>query len=316
MRKHVSKRKKPEKSLFSMKRIFVISIILIVLSGMMGVMATNDKVNSVKIQLSNGYEMDVVTSNKKVSDILAEAHIIVLDDETVTPGLDEEITDNQTITVVHGKLQEESTEQYFSADEIAKSYEEIVEKVVTVEEEIPFETITKDVSEGSAETVNRITQIGVNGIKEVTYRIKYQNGNEIEKSVVSETVVKEPVDKIVEVATKTVTSRSGSRATSGSAAEYQAYAEQKCAERGWTADDFDSLVSLWNRESGWNANSHNSSSGAHGIAQALPASKMASYGSDYYTNGYVQVDWGLDYIEGRYGSPSNAWASFCRKGWY
>ena len=315
MRKHVSKRKKPEKSLFSMKRIFVISVILMILSGMMGVMATNDKVSNVKIKLSNGYEMDVVTSNKTVREILAESHIIVLDDETVTPGLDEEITDNKTITVVHGKLQEESIEQYFSADEITKSYEEIVEKIVTVEEEIPFETITKDVSEGSAETVNRITQIGVNGIKEVTYRIKYQNGNEIEKTVVSETVVKEKEDKIVEVATKT-TSRYGSRASGGSAAEYQAYAEQKCAERGWSSADFDSLVSLWNRESGWNANSHNSSSGAHGIAQALPASKMASYGSDYYTNGYVQVDWGLDYIAGRYGTPSNAWASFCRKGWY
>ena len=80
--------------------------------------------------------------------------------------------------------------------------------------------------------------------------------------------------------------------------------------------DFECLVKLWNRESGWNPNSHNSSSGAHGIPQSLPASKMASEGADYYTNGYTQIRWGLKYIKGRYGSPSAAWAHSQRTGWY
>lgn len=85
---------------------------------------------------------------------------------------------------------------------------------------------------------------------------------------------------------------------------------------GWSEEDFNALVKLWNRESGWNPNVHNSSSGAHGIPQSLPASKMASEGSDYYTNGETQIRWGLKYIAGRYGSPANAWAHSQQTGWY
>lgn len=85
---------------------------------------------------------------------------------------------------------------------------------------------------------------------------------------------------------------------------------------GWSEYDYECLVKLWNRESHWNPNAHNKKSGAHGIPQSLPASKMASEGSDYYTNGYTQIRWGLKYIKGRYGLPSAAWAYSQRKGWY
>ena len=85
---------------------------------------------------------------------------------------------------------------------------------------------------------------------------------------------------------------------------------------GWTENDFSALVKLWDKESKWNPNSHNSKSGAHGIPQALPASKMASEGSDYYTNGKTQIRWGLKYIKERYGSPTNAWNHFLEKNWY
>ena len=85
---------------------------------------------------------------------------------------------------------------------------------------------------------------------------------------------------------------------------------------GWTENDFLALVKLWDKESKWNPNSHNSKSGAHGIPQALPASKMASEGSDYYTNGQTQIRWGLKYIKERYGSPANAWNHFLEKNWY
>ena len=85
---------------------------------------------------------------------------------------------------------------------------------------------------------------------------------------------------------------------------------------GWTENDFSALIKLWDKESKWNPNSHNSKSGAHGIPQALPASKMASEGSDYYTNGQTQIRWGLKYIKERYGSPANAWNHFLEKNWY
>jgi hypothetical protein len=99
--------------------------------------------------------------------------------------------------------------------------------------------------------------------------------------------------------------------------ELQEYAHNLVInEYGWSESDFTYLVKLWNRESNWNPNAHNSSSGAHGIPQSLPASKMASEGDDYYTNGETQIRWGLKYIAGRYGSPSNAWSHFQDKNWY
>lgn len=76
------------------------------------------------------------------------------------------------------------------------------------------------------------------------------------------------------------------------------------------------LVYLWDRESGWNQNSHNKSSGAHGIPQALPGSKMQSVGSNWRTSAVTQIKWGLGYIDGRYGSPCDALSSWNNKGWY
>ncbi|MBR3199910.1 MAG: hypothetical protein IKG17_01050 [Mogibacterium sp.] len=102
----------------------------------------------------------------------------------------------------------------------------------------------------------------------------------------------------------------------GRKGEYQKYALSLLPDFGWDASELEPLIYLWNRESGWNPNSHNKRSGAHGIPQALPGSKMASEGSDYYTNAEPQIRWGLKYIARRYGSPSAAWAHFQSRGWY
>lgn len=124
--------------------------------------------------------------------------------------------------------------------------------------------------------------------------------------------------RIAKQKSQQVTSRGGevSRAT-GTKAEYQNYAHDLCINTyGWSENDFECLVKLWERESNWNPNAHNKSSGAHGIPQSLPASKMASEGDDYYTNGKTQIRWGLKYIQGRYGTPSSAWQHSQNKGWY
>lgn len=316
MRKHVNKPNKPERASLSVKRILIISVIFFLVMGMMGVMATNIQAKNVKIVLSSGYVMNTMTTNTKVSEILKEKNITLAENETTTPDLDSELQDNRTITIKVGKEEKESTETYFSEEEILQSYISIVEKVVTIQEEIPFETVTKDVSNGSESTQDKVVQAGSNGLKEITYRIKYQNGKEIEKVKVSEKVITEPVDKIVEVRTKVVTSRGNTARGTGTAGEAQAYAQQRCADYGWSDEDFECLIALWNKESGWNVNAHNSYSGAHGIPQALPASKMSSAGADYLTNYQTQVNWGLGYISSRYGSPSVAWAHSCNTGWY
>ena len=104
--------------------------------------------------------------------------------------------------------------------------------------------------------------------------------------------------------------------SSGSKGDLQNYALSQFSKYGWDESELSPLIKLWNRESGWNPNSHNGYSGAHGIPQALPGSKMSSEGSDWATNGETQIRWGLKYIKGRYGSPSNAWSHFCSTGWY
>ena len=87
------------------------------------------------------------------------------------------------------------------------------------------------------------------------------------------------------------------------------------AARGWSGQ-FGCLDSLWQRESGWNYQAYNASSGAFGIPQALPGGKMASAGSDWRTNPATQISWGLGYIASVYGSPCSAWAHSQAKGWY
>jgi hypothetical protein len=96
----------------------------------------------------------------------------------------------------------------------------------------------------------------------------------------------------------------------------QAIAYILVAKRGWSGKEFDCLVSLWDRESHWNPNSHNSSSGAHGIPQALPGNKMASAGADWWSNPKTQIIWGLGYIANRYGTPCGAWAHSEEHNWY
>ncbi len=78
--------------------------------------------------------------------------------------------------------------------------------------------------------------------------------------------------------------------------------------RGWDQQEFACLDSLWTRESNWRVNAQNTRSGAYGIPQALPGSKMASAGADWQTNPATQITWGLGYIASRYGTPCAAWA--------
>jgi hypothetical protein len=86
--------------------------------------------------------------------------------------------------------------------------------------------------------------------------------------------------------------------------------------RGWGMEQYDCLVALWNRESHWNVYAHNTGSGAYGIPQALPGEKMATVADDWQTNPATQIEWGLRYIEGRYGSPCGAWAHSEAVHWY
>jgi hypothetical protein len=88
------------------------------------------------------------------------------------------------------------------------------------------------------------------------------------------------------------------------------------ADRGWTGDQWSCLDSLWQRESNWNPSAQNPSSGAYGIPQALPGSKMGTVAGDWQTNPATQITWGLNYIRDVYGTPCGAWAHSESHNWY
>jgi hypothetical protein len=202
---------KNENASVSLVKIMAISIIFIFITGI-GVMASSSRISSVKIILSSGYEMTVLTAKTKVADILNENHISLEEDEVAVPGLEEEISENKTIRIVNETdaiLEKAEEEKVISSEEILSSYGTIVEKLVTEQEVIPFETITKEAT-GEGTKQNKVIQKGKNGLKEVTYKVKYQNDEEIERTEISSTIISEPVNKIVEVRTVQVTSRSSS----------------------------------------------------------------------------------------------------------
>jgi hypothetical protein len=97
----------------------------------------------------------------------------------------------------------------------------------------------------------------------------------------------------------------------------RAFARDLAASQyGWGADQFQCLDNLWQKESGWSYTAYNASSGATGIPQSLPGSKMATAGADWETSAATQITWGLGYIKGAYGTPCSAWSHSQSVDWY
>ncbi len=93
-------------------------------------------------------------------------------------------------------------------------------------------------------------------------------------------------------------------------------ADLAASQYGWGADQFQCLDKLWQKESGWSYTAYNASSGATGIPQSLPGSKMATAGADWETNAATQITWGLGYIKSAYGTPCSAWSHSQSMNWY
>ena len=200
--------KKEEKASISIMKIICVSIILILISGI-GVMAVNTDMKDIKIILQNGYEMPTSTLKNTVSEVLEENSIVLEENQKTIPDLDTEITSGQVIKITDksytevqiAKVSEEGVET--SLEELLKNYAPITEKIVVEQVTIPYETITKN-------TTEKVLQQGKDGLKEVTYKIKYQNEVEIEKTLLSENIIQEPVNKIVQVQKNVQTSRASS----------------------------------------------------------------------------------------------------------
>jgi outer membrane biosynthesis protein TonB len=125
--------------------------------------------------------------------------------------------------------------------------------------------------------------------------------------VVHHTTAAKPKPRPKRTVTRTVARSSGVP----SVAYARSYARSRIG-----STQFSCLDKLWNRESGWNPHAYNRSSGAYGIPQALPGSKMASAGANWRTSAITQIAWGLGYIRSVYGTPCGAWGHSEGHGWY
>ena len=220
--------KENEQASLSIKKIALITIALIFMLGV-GVRATTANLNTVKIVLSDNYQIEVITTKKVVSEILEENHIIVLPTENVFPSLDSEISsENSSITITSSSetptelttLAEES--EKISIEQILSNYLPTTEKIITKTEEIPYETVDekgKEVDLNNKSKNYKVQKKGKVGKKETVYRVKYQNDIEIEKVEISSEIVSQPVKEIVTETLEVSTRNSNTYRVSGVTAQ-------------------------------------------------------------------------------------------------
>jgi uncharacterized protein YabE (DUF348 family) len=180
-------------------------------------------------------------------------------------------------------------------------------QTVTEEVEVPFET--EKIQDADRELgYKEVKTPGIAGKRTVSYEIEMKNGQEVSRKEIQSVTTKESVKQVEVIGAKLPTPLNPTEA--------QALGHQMMLGYGFGEDQWPCLYNLWMRESGWKTTAGNQSSGAYGIPQALPASKMAVVGPDYLTDAATQITRGLGYVKGRYGTPCGAWSSFQAKGWY
>ncbi len=184
-------------------------------------------------------------------------------------------------------------------------------QTVTTQNEIAHGIVQQSDPRAKAGT-QRVVQAGSPGVELVNYTVTTVNGVETDRFPGISVLVTAPTDEIVAVGSLTIPV-----ATAVQTGSNRALGQQMAASLyGWSGDQWSCLDNLFSRESGWSHTAENRSSGAYGIPQALPGSKMAVYGSDWQTNPATQIKWGLAYIQGRYGTPCGAWGHFTAQNWY
>lgn len=221
------------------------------------------------------------THSKTVGDALKEKGIELAKNDIAAPSMESRISSGMKVSVIH-----------------------VGQDTVTKEEKVPFPTeVIYDNNRFAGE--REVKKNGKPGSRLITYKLKLHNGQEVSRTKIQSVVTREPKPEVIIEGTKVPDP--GSNAAIG---------QSLAARRGWTGGEWKCLYDLWMKESNWNHLAVNASSGATGIPQALPGSKMASHGGDWASNPSTQIKWGLDYISGRYGTPCGAWQHSVSYNWY
>jgi resuscitation-promoting factor RpfB len=208
--------------------------------------------------------------------------------------------------------------------DVAIQVQRVETKKVTRKFDLDFDTRTTKDDDRYADEGDLVRSKGEQGVRTRVVVLRTVDGKVVSRKVISDEVTKKPVDRVVVEGTKErpveeeapveeTSVETSAPAPTGSVKEI---GQQMAAARGWTGEEWTCLELLWERESGWNYQAANPSSGAYGIPQALPGSKMGTAGSDWATNPATQIEWGLGYIADRYGTPCGAWGHSESVGWY
>jgi uncharacterized protein YabE (DUF348 family) len=245
----------------------------------------------------DGKRNEVTTTDATVGELLNDLAISVGPADRISPSISSPLHAGETVRL-----------------------QRVDRKLVTHTESVPFPTQRRnDASLPSGTT--KIVRAGQEGKIRITYAIVYVDGAVVGRTRLKTVTLAQPVPRIEKVGTKQVVTEASAGSSvpsepAPSPGSAKAIARNLLAQRGWGTTQYDCLVTLWNHESGWNVHAANPS-GAYGIPQALPGSKMASAGPDWQNNAETQIKWGLSYISSRYGTPCGAWSSWqANGGWY
>lgn len=223
----------------------------------------------------DGQALELRSRGATVGALLKDNGITVSNSDNVSPALIARLKPNMQIQVSRVRVKVETADEAIEAP---------VQQVTDAAQPRGYKKVQ---TKGSA------------GLRRVSYVVTYTNGKVASRKEVKSKTVVEPVTQVEVVGTKVMYANDAIQ-----------LGYDMAAARGWTGEQWDALYKLWMKESGWNPNSVNRGSGACGIPQAYPCSKI----TDKSAAG--QITWGLNYIKGRYGSPATAWAHFLRNGSY
>lgn len=236
-----------------------------------------------------GEETTVLTTAATVGAALSELGVVLGDDESLSVDPADPVTEGMTVAV------------------------DAVERKTVTEVEVVEHSSQETSDDALVEGTKIVETTGRDGRESVTYIVETVAGTVVSRTPVTSVVETQVRDEVVRVGTLKIPD-AGAKILSPSQA--RALAKSMVADRGWDGEQFACLDKLWSKESGWRVTAANSSSGAYGIPQSYPGTKMASVGADWRTNAKTQITWGLKYISGRFGTPCGAWNHSQARGWY
>ena len=243
----------------------------------------------------NGKSRTVLgTKFTDVKSVLDAGDIVLEPEDTISPSLTTKVTESTVITIERAGATLETTDS-----------------------DIAFNVVKKE-TDALPKGTEKVQQEGKKGVMEATNLVTRAGGKVVSSTTFASYVKTAPTDQIVLVGTGSTSSSSSSSSSASStasslgttvpASEMQSWAHDYLISNGYTEADFTAAVYIINHESGWRVDATNASSGAYGLPQALPGSKMASAGADWATNYQTQFKWFVGYCNQRYGSLQGAYS--------